>query len=229
MVLKNFSGIVIVIGTFLTITINLLANLLPFNNKTTAQLSDQYDILFVPAGYVFSIWGLIYVLLLVFCFSHFFTKNNDFLIVFRKIFPFHLLGLFLNITWIILWHYEQVELSVLIMLALLISLIKIYQMIQSSNLNRSSEFLILKSTFSIYLGWISVATVVNITVVLFKNQFLVNLLLPEAWSSLLIFLSGFLAIIFSVRRDFLYSLVIIWALIGIAYKFSTVSLIKGLD
>ena len=106
------------------ITMNYLANALPLNGKTTGQLSDQYPNLFTPAGITFSIWGVIYLLLLVFIILQLWGSQQK--LVSSMGWAFVASALF-NGLWILAWHYERTGLSVLIMLGLLASLIFINQ------------------------------------------------------------------------------------------------------
>ncbi|MFW5725747.1 MAG: hypothetical protein ACOCX0_04800, partial [Bacteroidota bacterium] len=144
--------------TFLAMVFtNYLANALPINDKTTGQLSAQYPNLFVPAGFTFSIWGIIYLLLTIFVVIQFFENNKP---VVRAIgWAFALSSLF-NTLWIVAWHYERLPLSVLIMLGLLVCLVYIGLQIRTLPVG------IIKAAFGIYLGWISIATIANITALL---------------------------------------------------------------
>lgn len=193
------------------ITVNILANILPINGKYTGELSDAIKTYFVPAGYVFSIWGVIYIALIIYIISTFLKKeDND-----VKIAPYIILSSIANISWIFLWHYEQVILSVIPMIILLISLIFIYT-IQ----NKERVGVLKKFPFSIYLGWISVATISNISAALLVSNWSALGLSGQMWSSILIAISTGLAIlILNIKKDILFSLVILWALIGIMFKF----------
>ena len=61
--LRQIAVIVSIAGT---IIVNALANTLPINGQNTGEVSDRFQVYFVPAAYVFSIWGLIYIGLIVF-------------------------------------------------------------------------------------------------------------------------------------------------------------------
>lgn len=226
MIYSNLKRALIVLGTIFALLLNLLANLLPINNLTTAELSDKYAVYFVPAGYVFSIWGIIYIFLIAYTVLQITEKSEKFQKLFNTIFPFYLAGLLLNGVWILFWHYEQVEISVVIMLGLLLSLIMTYLKLDKEKLYKSYKSKIVKAAFSIYLGWISVATIANITVALFKNgvtEFIFN---GQIWASILILIAGVLASIFISKKDYFYPAVIIWAIVGIAIKFSGVNIIN---
>ncbi|MFW5757842.1 MAG: hypothetical protein ACOCYO_04090 [Bacteroidota bacterium] len=194
--------------TFLfMIIMNFLANSLPLNNKTTGELSAQYPNLFVPAGITFSVWGIIYLLLFLFIIFQFFRTNKEW--TGYTIYYFALSSIF-NGLWIWAWHYEKVFLSVIIMTALLITLLMINARIR----HLSSPFL--KATFGIYLGWICIAIIANIT------AFLVDINWPgwgisDQWWAIIMILTGAAIVTFAVWRlhnPFL-ALVAIWAFAGI--------------
>ncbi len=160
-------------GFFLVmVATNYLANAVPFNDKTTGQLSEQYPNLFVPAGITFSIWGIIYLLLLVFCVKqskNVFSKTPDpsTNALVDKIGLRFIISCILNIFWIIYWHYEHLFFSVIIMLSLLIILIDIVRRINFLGKNTEIQIpIIAKAAFGMYLGWICIATIANITAVL---------------------------------------------------------------
>ena len=102
------------------IVMNYLANALPLNGKTTGALSDAFPNLFVPAGLTFSIWGVIYLLLLVFCVTQFTSSNQA---VISRIGWLFAVSCIFNALWIVAWHYDRLPLSVIIMLGMLVSLI----------------------------------------------------------------------------------------------------------
>jgi hypothetical protein len=212
------------ISVILIITINSLANIIPFNGKYTGELSDQIPNLFVPSGITFSIWGVIYFLLI--CFGIFqilniFSKKeiNNFDYI-NKIGYIFILSCIANIIWIFLWHYEQVLLSLFFMIILLLSLISIYLRLNIGKSNiKFKEKIFIHIPFSIYLGWITVATIANITAILVKLNVGQLFLGEDIWTILMIIIAGLLTIIILMKRkDIAYSLVIIWALLGIALK-----------
>jgi hypothetical protein len=192
------------------IAVNWLANSLPINNVTTGQLSDSYPNLFVPAGITFSIWGIIYLLLGIFCVFQF-TGGNQ--VTISKIgIPFAITCV-LNALWIVAWHYRAVPVSLIIMLLLLATLVFI-------NINlKSLQFGILKAAFGIYLGWICIATVANVTALLVNygwNGFGIE---EQHWAISMI-LTGAVIISFALwmLRNPFAGLAAIWAFAGIAIK-----------
>ncbi len=206
----------------LVIATNALANILPINGYNTGQISGFYPNYFVPAGFTFSIWGIIYLLLLNYSISYtyFSFKKQEFPKIKKfldAITPYYWVTCILNAGWILAWHYLQVVASVLIMLAFLFSLIKVFMIMQHEALTIKPlyQFLI-KTPFSVYLGWISVATIANITALLVHikwNGFGID---PINWTILMIAIAIVLGIYFIVQyKNFAYPLVLIWALWGI--------------
>lgn len=204
------------------IAANALANILPINQLNTGQISAFYPNYFVPAGFTFSIWGIIYLLLINYTISYtYFTVLSDkfpkvaaYLSVINKWFW---VTCFLNASWILAWHYLWIWTSVLIMLLFLSTLIYIFitGKEKESSLNKTQSFL-LYTPFLVYLGWISVATIANITALLVKidwNGFGIS---PVTWSLIMMITATILAIFFIwVEKIASYSLVIMWALWGI--------------
>ena len=159
----NLRQILNIVAILAVIIVNFLANALPINGQTTGEVSDRFEIYFVPAGYVFSIWGLIYVALVAFAVYQALPAQRDNPRLERVGYLF-VLSCLANIVWIFLWHYEQFGLSVVAMLILLLSLIFVYLRLEigTSTVSAGEKWLI-RVPFSIYLGWITVATVANIT------------------------------------------------------------------
>lgn len=207
------------LGLIAVLVVNTLANTLPIAGKTTGELSDQYPVLITPAGYVFSIWSLIYVLLIGFIIYQAMPRTMHRESV-QRISIWFLLTCLFNCTWIIVWHYELLPVSVAVMLALLLSLIVLYRRIRtSSEAKTPGERLFVYLPFSIYLGWISVATIVNITVLLYDAGWEGFGLGDTTWTVILIVIAVALAAIIGYTfTDAAFMLVFVWALIGIGVK-----------
>lgn len=205
----------VVISVIAMFVVNILANVLPINGMTTGALSDAIPTYFTPAGYVFSIWGLIYLGIVAYVISMFtnFTDED------RKIYPWVILSSLANTAWIFLWHYKLIYVSVIAMVILLASLIAI-----SLTLNKSKKVSIFKTLpFNIYLGWISVATIANISAALYAANWNGFGISPEVWSAIMIIVATGLAVYSIFKKRYTYSLVILWAVIGILVKFSGLS------
>jgi hypothetical protein len=211
--------IVSILATLLTITVNVLANALPLNGQGTGEISDQFSIYFVPAGYVFSIWGIIYLGLIAFAIYQALPAQRENALI-RKISPAYWIGNLANTVWIFLWHYEFFPLTLIAMVALLVSLLFIYRQLSgtSPGLGRNQRWFI-KTPFSIYLGWISVATIANVSQVLFYIGWGAWGISAAAWATLFIATAAVLGVLMLWREnDVPYVLVLVWALIGIAFS-----------
>ncbi len=157
-----------IIGYLLMVGMNYLAVSLPLNGKTTGELSDKYANLFVPAGATFSIWGVIYLLLLIFTVYQastlFNSKPSRVNSIVSQIGVWYFVSSFCNVAWIFAWHYEVLPLSVVIMLGILLSLLFVNAAIRSISVHLTKkEAFFTKAPFGVYLGWICVATIANVT------------------------------------------------------------------
>ncbi len=216
-----------VIGFVVVIVMNTLAVVLPLNNKTTGELSDQYPNLFTPAGFTFSIWSVIYLALLLFIIYQtwmLFKKRkgaDDIL----SITPYFLLSCLANASWIAAWHYEQVMLSVIIMLVLLGSLIIIHNRLSLALAWRPlSDKLLVDFPFSIYFGWITIATVANMTALLVSQNVRPLGLSEVIWTNVVIAVATLITLlVLFTRRNVFYSLVPCWAFYGIIIKNKSVA------
>ncbi len=223
-----------ILAVICTISINALAVILPINNKSTQELSDAIPNLFVPAGITFSIWSIIYILLI--CFAVYqardlFKKEKLAMPYLDHIGFFFILASLGNIIWIFLWHYEQVVFSLGAMLLLLVSLLMMYLRLRIGKIQPTRyEKLCIHVPMSVYLGWITVATIANITAVLVTlgwDGFGINEMI---WTILVIVVAVCVTLlVLYTRRDIAYCLVIIWALLGIALKRLTSDPIYGVQ
>lgn len=216
--------IVNVFATVLVLAVNALANALPLNGLNTGQISDRFNVLFVPAGYVFSIWGLIYIGLAAFAVFQALPSQRDNPRL-NRIGWWYALGCVANCAWILLWHYLAFPLTLAAMLVLLVSLVAIYLRLDIGRVNISAaERWATHVPFSIYLGWISVATIANVTDVLESVGWGGWGLSPEAWAVLMLAVAGILTLAMGLTRsDAAYALVVAWAAAGIAVKQAPVS------
>lgn len=192
------------------VVMNYLANALPLNGKTTGELSDAYPNLFVPAGVTFSIWGVIYILLLIFCVVQFTTSHQT--VISRIGWLFGISCIF-NASWIAAWHYERMPLSLILMLGLLVSLIWINIFI------KDMSFGFFKAAFGIYLGWICIATIANVTALLVTYNWGGFGISEETWTIIMIIV-GTLVVALSIWRldNPFIGLAVVWAFIGIMIK-----------
>jgi len=201
------------------ITVNILANALPINGLNTGEISDMFAIYFVPAGYVFSIWGLIYLGLIGFAVFQALPSQRENRLQ-QQIAPLVWLGSAANIAWIFFWHYLQFPLTLAAMLVLLGSLVAVYRQISKARpgLTRTQRWLV-EVVFAVYLGWITVATVANVSQVLYYLNWSGWGLSGASWAILMLAVASVLGLLMLWReRSIPYTLVLIWAFIGIAVK-----------
>lgn len=214
----------VVLASVVMITVNTLANLLPINGINTATVSDMFKVYFVPAGYVFSIWGLIYMLLIAFTVYQALPAQRENAAL-RKIGWWYVAGSVANTIWIFTWHYQIFALTIVFMLILLVSLIAIYTRlgIGRKSVSPAMRWLV-HLPFSVYLGWITVATIANATDVISLtawNGFGID---GKLWAVIMLAVAVVVAALVALtRRDVAYLLVLVWAFIGIGLKFSGVT------
>ncbi|MHB9032217.1 MAG: tryptophan-rich sensory protein [Anaerolineae bacterium] len=218
--------VIVALSVLVTIIINILANALPLNGLNTGAISDNFNVYFVPAGYVFSIWGLIYIGLIAYAVYQALPSQRENPRLQATGWWIALGGL-ANSAWIFLWHYEQFPLTLLAMFTLLATLIITYLRlgIGRTRVTRAETYAV-RVPFSVYLGWITVATVANVSDVLDFVKWNRFGLAPEVWMGIMLAVVLVLAVLMIVtRRDLAYILVILWALAGISVKFSAVPVV----
>lgn len=203
------------------IVVNALSILLPLNNLTPQQVSDSYPNLFAPAGITFSIWSVIYVLLALFVVYQWGAFNRGSKIsedTWRRVRSLFMINAAANMGWLFAWHYKQITLSVIIMLILLLTLIRIVTLLNHQSLS-TKDYLFIRLPFSVYFGWITIATIANIT------SWIVSLNLSffqdrqVFWTILVLIIGLVIAAATILRnRDIPYGLVIVWSYYGILLK-----------
>jgi hypothetical protein len=209
------------------ITVNGLANALPINGRTTGEISDGFDILFTPAGYVFSIWGLIYLALIAFSTAQALPSQKS-RPELSKIRPWYVLNAAANAGWILAWHHERFAVSWLLMLIILGSLVAIYTELARQPSDHSAAGALFRSAFSLYLGWISVATIANTTVVASIWGCSAALASPTVTLGILAF-ATVICVYVSLRfADPIYAAVFVWAQVGIGVKHGGVDALRSL-
>lgn len=214
--LRQWANIVALIAT---LVINGLASTLRLNGRTTGEVADAFQVYFAPAGYVFAIWAPIYAGLIAFTVYQALPRQRDNLRLRRMGYLFAL-SCAANIVWLILWHYEVFVLTVVAMVALLLSLIAIYLRLDIGRARASGAGTWLVNVpFSIYLAWITVATIANATSALDYLSWSGWGISDEVWTVIMLMVSaGITWAMGLTRRDVAYALVIAWGLVGIAVK-----------
>ncbi len=218
--------IVVIVSILGTLIVNGLANALPLNGLNTGQISDRFKVYFVPAGYVFAIWGVIYVGLIAFAIFQALPaqRENPRL---RATGWWIALGGVANSAWIFLWHYLQFPQTLVAMLVLLGTLIMTYLGLEIGQKKVSAtEKWMAQIPFSIYLGWITVATVANVTDVLDYWKWDRFGLAPENWMAIvLLAVLVITGLMISSRFDVAFTIVVLWALVGISVKHAAVRVV----
>ena len=224
----NLRQIINIIATAAMIFVNYLANALPLGGRNTGELASLYyndpiKVSIIPSGYAFAIWGVIYLLLAFFVVYQALPsqKGNE---ISRKIGWWYSVTCLFNIMWIFFWHLLDHVYSIIPMLFLLLSLIMLYQKLEIGKAGVSLvDRLAYKAPFSIYLGWITVATVVNVSVFIVKipslRQFFLSIASAEIWSILVLVVATLIGSATAfIKKDYLYPLVLVWALFAIATR-----------
>lgn len=218
------------IAVIAVIVVNTLAVLLPINGMRPQDISDAYANLFAPAGVTFSIWSVIYVLLALFALYQlglFKGKTGYRLDAVRRIGPFFIISSAANVAWIFAWHYDIIPLSLGLMLIILVTLIISYLRIRKEPLSGKEKWFV-RLPFSVYFGWITIATIANI-VVLLVSAGIDGLSYPAVIWTNIILIAGLVIGSFIVLKfkDIAYGIVLVWAYIGILIKHSSIEQFAG--
>lgn len=216
------------LSVVIALTVNILASTLPLNGQNTGEISDRFPVYFVPAGYVFAIWSIIFIGWIAFAIYQFQPAQKENPRLQNLGYVFAISGLF-NATWLVCWHYNWFGLSVLVMLTLLVLLIVSYLKLNVGLTPiKTAERWNVDVPFSIYLGWISVATVANISSWLYFVNWNGFGITPQAWAVVMIAIASVLGLLMTVtRRDSGYVFVLAWAFAGIAVKQAGVPLVAN--
>ncbi|MBV7530108.1 hypothetical protein [Chitinophaga sp. sic0106] len=219
------------IAFVIMIAANVLAVKMPINGLTTAEVADRYPSLFAPAGFTFSIWSLIYLGLLAFTVCQqalAFTGSQEEMLRYHmeRMKHWFILSCILNAGWLFTWHYQLIPVAQLLMLLLFACLVKIHINfdIYNSSAPRKQK-LFVQIPFSIYLGWIAVATLANFAALCAYADWFTS---HQAQIKLTVVLIGIAALVsmymVMYRNNILHALVSVWAFYGIMYKRQTIGL-----
>mgnify|MGYP000890446844 FL=1 len=203
--------IIVVLSFIVMIYVNYLANSKPLGGISTGEISNKYNTLFTPSGFTFSIWGIIYLLVFAFVITFVIAKPDAST-------NMELLGILfivtciINIGWLFCWHFDKILLSTIVMILFLLTLLSILQITDPQG--------IAYATFSVYSGWISVALIANISILLFKYNISIFMRNESLWLFIILFISvvigGYMVLI---QKNYFYGAVFLWAYFGIAMKF----------
>ncbi len=212
----------LVTGTYLVMVfVNYLANALPLNGRQTGEVSDAYANLFAPAGITFAIWGIIYLLLAIHIlyqwglFHEDGVKNGPLL---QRVGILFSLSSLANTAWVFAWHYDQILLSTILIASILVLLAIIAVTLRDRPLTGREQWLV-RVPFSVYFGWITVATVANITVWLVSVGWDGFGIASQVWAAIIVAVAAVIGTVTMLRnRDMAYGLVLLWAFTGILIK-----------
>lgn len=211
------------ISFLLMIVVNALANILPINGLQTGEVSDSYPNLFAPAGLTFSIWGVIYLLLAGFVLYQmgvFKGKTGYSLNAVKQIGIYFIISSLANTAWIFSWHYKIIPLSMVLMVIILLSLIFAYTKISKAPLSLKEKVFV-RLPFSIYLGWITIATIANFTALLVYLKWDGFGIAQQIWTIIILAAGLVIGVATTLKNsDIAYGLVILWAYTGILIKHS---------
>ena len=226
--MKRWLPWVNIVTVVVALAVNVLANALPLNGQNTGAISDKFKVFFVPAGYVFAIWGVIYIGWLAFTVYQALPAQHSNQRLQRIGWLFALSNL-ANAVWLFTWHYELFPLSVVVMLSLLLLLIAVYMRLDIGRARvTTTEKWCVDIPFSIYLGWISVATIANITDLLYYWKWDGWGIASQVWAVIMLVVASALALAMAwTRGDVAYLLVIVWSFVGIADKQSAAPLVAN--
>lgn len=213
-----------VVGLLAMIIINAMANLLPINDQRTDTIASQYDNLFMPAEFTFNIWSIIFAGLIAFViYLGVGLKRNKPVpeLVLGQLGIVFFLSCIANLGWIIAWHFEQFTLTIIFSSTLLLALIdlnKRIRTISSENSTQSDFSWFVRMPFGLYLGWMCIAVLSNVTVFLHSNEWHFGLS-ESLWSLMMIIASGFIALwLLSRFRLISAAMAVAWGIAGILFK-----------
>lgn len=206
-----------------TLVINWLATALPLNGQTPSEIADRFDVYYKPAGYVFGIWSVIYLGLIAFVAWQWWPANRGDPQI-RRIGPWFAVNCLANAGWVFAWHFEYFVLSLVLITTMLVSIAVVYVRLDIGRVPVATlEWWCVQFPVRLYLAWVAVATISNSAVALDWvgwNRFG----LPDtAWMLVLLGVTAALAAVMAWRRrDLVFLLVVVWALIGIAVEYGGV-------
>ncbi|WP_424963581.1 tryptophan-rich sensory protein [Ekhidna sp.] len=212
------SRIIPILSLVVVLIVNFLANFLPIGGRTTGEVSEAYPTLFTPAGFTFSIWGVIYVFLIAYVIYQYLPRNRDNK-TFDRINRHFVVNCAANTLWIFAWHYELITLALILMGVILGSLIGIYRHVLPGKIAGFWDKLFVRVPFSLYFGWITVATLANISVeqsVIGMDNWIMT---KTVWVFVELALAGAIATVMVIRyRDPIFGGVVAWAAYGITER-----------
>jgi translocator protein len=217
-----------IVAFLLTIVVNFMATSIPLGGQTPREISENYPSLFTPSSLTFSIWGLIYLSLTLFVIYQALPAQRS-KVTLATISPLFKLNCLANAAWILAWHYDFLILSVLIMVSILASLVAIYRVLDAERASATAlERAIVHFPFRLYLGWICVALIANVSTVQTAMGWDNVGIDSVNWTLLKLALAGAIAATIMARKaDVVTALVVSWAGYGIYIKQAATPQVSG--
>ncbi|MBI0090393.1 tryptophan-rich sensory protein [Bifidobacterium sp. W8113] len=221
---KIFEDILLWVAWVAMVGFNGYAEVYHFHGTTVGGLARKVDLWIMPAGYVFAIWGVIYIALAIwlfrFCLAGPSRKRLGFL-------PFTLSGLLfvatccLNIAWLALWHMERNFWALVIILILTVLAWMLYALVRRDATKAGTPTAAKALDWiplSIYASWLSVATLVNAGYMVVAGHRVGNAV--QGFATIIV-VGALLAVAYLMNRhgkDWVFGLVVIWACLGIGIR-----------
>ncbi|MGK7908263.1 MAG: tryptophan-rich sensory protein [Synechococcus sp.] len=200
---------------------NILANVIPLKGLSIGAISNQFfaDVLITPASYAFSVWGVIFLGLLIFAFfqARPTQRENPQL---RRIGWLLVASSIAQIGWVIVFLMRWFSFSLLFMLAILFPLMATYQRLRIGKVTPSpQQKWLVNQPISIYLSWLGLATILNVAIALTSLGWSGGFPSPVLWTTIAMVLAAIVAAILAIeRRDVAYMAVFVWGLVAIAVR-----------
>lgn len=203
-----------------TLSVNALSNFFPIQGLNIGEIANKIlpGVQITPANYAFAIWGLIYLGLIAYGIYQLLPAQRHAPII-HRVDRLLIIACLAQIAWVYLFTLQLFWLSVIAMLAILLPLIGAYlQLGIGKRVSREFKWLV-HVPFSIYLGWISVATIVNIASALYISGWDGWGISAVGWTVIMLLIGAAIASIVAIQRvDIAFTLVFIWAYIAIAVR-----------
>jgi len=207
---------VILLALLAMLTVNALSSILPINGVTPKEVSDRYPNLFVPAPLTFAIWGIIYILVIGYTLYQFgaFRRRDEAVnakLLNRTGIVF-IVSCVLNLSWVIAWHYGLLTISFILLALFLLTMIDMRLIIHAQEPLSVKEKWFVRLPFSVYFGWVTIATIAGATALLVGNGFSGLGLSEAAWTMIILLVGAAIGVTTAFRfRDAAYLLVFVWA------------------
>lgn len=211
---RHFLKHMALISYVLMLTINIFADITLLNGVSANDVSSTYMNLYVPSNYTFTIWGVIYIFLGLYVFysmGNLKEETEEKLVVINKWF---IISNVINVCWVIVWHYEMMLLSFLLMILLMTTLVGVSYQIQNIKRYTKDRFFI-SFPFALYFGWVAVTVLVNFMALLTSFGFKL-----EPIVTILVIALGMIVGIYMTykKRIMGFGLMLIWGYVGILYR-----------